>query len=373
MVPSVGERARARLVSVAGAVVLLAAARPAHAHDEGVTSADLEIGERQIVCRLDVPVAALVRAGPLPTRAGALPSALPAAGEAVGRYLADALDVEAGGRRLEAELGVLAPRDGAVPVTRVVQTLTFRSPAPIEALRVSVRLFAEVTSSHQVLLRAHGAGGERQMVRRGPFEVALDARHLAPSAATVVRDFLGWGVHHIFVGYDHIAFLLALLLAVTRLRELLLVVTSFTVAHSVTLLLSGLGLLRIPSRLSEVLIAASIVYVAVENLRRAGKPLSGRWAVTFLFGLVHGLGFAAELQERLAEGGGGVLLPILSFNLGVEIGQVVIVALVYPVLVWMRRAPTAPERRLRQNRLLRMGSVPILLLGIFWLLDRALA
>ena len=173
----------------------------------------------------------------------------------------------------------------------------------------------------------------------------------------MVREYLSWGVHHIFVGYDHIAFLLALLLAVTRLRELLLIVTSFTVAHSVTLLLSGLGILRIPSRLSELLVAASIVYVAVENLRRAGKPLPRRWLLTFLFGLVHGLGFATELQERLVEVGGRVLLPVLSFNLGVELGQVAIVALVYPLLVWMRRAPTAPERQLRQNRLLRMGSV----------------
>jgi hydrogenase/urease accessory protein HupE len=367
MVRSVGARARARLVSLAGVIVVLAsAARPAHAHDEGegMTSADVEIGERQLVCRLDVPVAALVRAG-RPPASGAR--------EAVGRYLADALDVEVGGQRLAAELGPLTPGGGAVPGARVSQSLTFLSPAPIEALRLSVRLFADVTPSHQVLVRLHGAGGERRLVRRGPFALALDARHLAPSAATVVRDFLGWGVHHIFVGYDHIAFLLALLLAATRLRELLLVVTSFTVAHSVTLLLSGLGLLRIPPRLSEVLIAASIVYVAVENLRRAGKPFSGRWIVTFLFGLVHGLGFATELQERLAESGGGLLLPILSFNLGVELGQVAIIALVYPVLVWMRRAPTAPERRLRQNRILRMGSVPILLLGLFWLLDRALA
>jgi hydrogenase/urease accessory protein HupE len=188
----------------------------------------------------------------------------------------------------------------------------------------------------------------------------------------VVREYLVWGIHHIFVGYDHVAFLLALLLAVTRLRELLLIVTSFTVAHSVTLFLSGLGLLRIPSRISELLVAASIVYVAVENLRRVGKPLPRRWLLTFLFGLVHGLGFATELQERLAEVGGRVLLPVLSFNLGVELGQVAIVALVYPLLGWMRRAPTEPQRRLRQNRLLRMGSVPILLLGLYWLLDRAL-
>jgi hydrogenase/urease accessory protein HupE len=281
--------------------------------------------------------------------------------------------VEADGRRLTAEVGPLAPRDAAAPpVTRVVQTLTFQSPAPIRDLRLTVRLFADVTSSHQALLRVHGPGGVRQLVRRGSFTLALDADHLTPSTLSVVREYLGWGIHHIFVGYDHVAFLLALLLAVTRLRELLLIVTSFTVAHSVTLFLSGLGLLRIPSRISELLVAASIVYVAVENLRRVGKPLPRRWLLTFLFGLVHGLGFATELQERLAEVGGRVLLPVLSFNLGVELGQVAIVALVYPLLGWMRRAPTEPQRRLRQNRLLRMGSVPILLLGLYWLLDRAL-
>jgi hydrogenase/urease accessory protein HupE len=359
-------------LALAGLVVTVAAVRPAHAHDEGVSSSDVALGPRQIVWRLEVPVAALVHAGRLPS-AAADASSLQASRAAVGDYLANAIAVEADGQRLAAELGALSPRAaGTTPVTHVVQTLTFQSAAPIRSLRLTVRLFADMTSSHQALLRVHGDSGVRQVVRRGPFTLALDAAHLTPSTLSVVREYLGWGIHHIFVGYDHVAFLLALLLAVTRLRELLLIVTSFTVAHSVTLLLSGLGVLRIPSRLSDLLIAASIVYVAIENLRRAGRPLPRRWLLTFVFGLVHGLGFATELQERLAEVGGRVLVPVLSFNLGVELGQVAIVALVYPVLMWLRRAPTARERQLRQNRLLRMGSVPILLLGLFWLLDRAL-
>jgi hypothetical protein len=109
--------------------------------------------------------------------------------------------------------------------------------------------------------------------------------------------------------YDHLAFLLALLLAATSLRDLIKIVTAFTIAHSVTLCLAGLGLLRIPTRLSEALIAASIVYVACENLRVAGRPPHHRALLSFSFGLVHGLGFATELRGRLMELGGRCCSP----------------------------------------------------------------
>ena len=104
------------------------------------------------------------------------------------------------------------------------------------------------------------------------------------------------------------------------------------------------------------------------------RPRPRRWLLTFAFGLVHGLGFAEVLRERLAEAPGGVLLPVIAFNLGVELGQAVLVAVAFPAagLAPARRGrPAAPEAaRTRQERILRLGSIPIALLGLFWLAQR---
>jgi hydrogenase/urease accessory protein HupE len=365
-----------RLASLLSTLGLLLAAAPAAAHDEMVSSSQVEIGERQVVWRADVGIAGLARALHLPGEGELDEAGLRAAAPAIGRYLAAALELRADGERLAAQIGGLEPQlepllPGGKPVlVRAIQTLSFASPRPIARLEARVAFFAELTSQHRSMVRVHATGDIRHFVRLGPTTIVLDVKAPAPSAWATAWEFVRWGTHHIFIGYDHIAFLLALLLAVTRLRELLKIVTSFTVAHSLTLLLAALGLVRIPARVSEVLIAASIVYVAVENLRRAGQELRHRWLLTFGFGLVHGLGFATELRARLAELHGHVLLPVLSFNVGVELGQVAIVALVFPVLARLRVGADAGTRLLQERRLMRAGSVPILLLGLFWMIGR---
>jgi hydrogenase/urease accessory protein HupE len=355
------------------------AATPAAAHDEMVSSSEVDVGDHQVVWRIDVGIAGLAKALHLAAGEGELDEAgLRAAAPEAGRYLASALEVRADGARLTAVIGALEPRyetalPGGKPVlVRAIQTLVFPTARPFAQLTARVAFFAELTSQHRSMVRVHAGASIRHFVRLGPTSITVGVQDLAPSPWATVGEFLRWGAHHIFVGYDHIAFLLALLLAVTRLRELLKIVTSFTVAHSLTLLLAALGLVRIPSRVSEVLIAASIVYVAVENLRSAGRELRHRWLLTFAFGLVHGLGFATELQRRLAELQGHVLLPVLSFNLGVELGQVVIVALLFPLLARLRAGPTPQARLLHERRIMRLGSVPILLLGLVWMVGRIL-
>ncbi len=169
-----------------------------------------------------------------------------------------------------------------------------------------------------------------------------------PSVWSAAWRFLRLGVEHIFTGYDHIAFLLALLLLGGRFVDLVKIVTSFTIAHSVTLALAALGLLNPPSRWVEALIAVSIIAVAAENLwvlrgtpgasARVAVALRHRWRITFAFGLVHGFGFASALQElRLPRS--ALVAGLVSFNLGVEVGQVSIVALAFPVLSWLRTLP----------------------------------
>jgi hypothetical protein len=175
-------------------------------------------------------------------------------------------------------------------------------------------------------------------------------------------------MHHILIGYDHIAFLLALLIGAQRMGEMVRVVTSFTVAHSLTLLLAALDKIRLAPAVTESLIALSIVYVAAENyFLKDGRH---RWVLTFAFGLVHGLGFSSVLRERLQDIE-SIALPVLSFNVGVELGQIAILLVAFPVLTLIRKGPDEESSARRRRLLVRIGSAPIGLLGLAWFVDRA--
>ena len=145
--------------------------------------------------------------------------------------------------------------------------------------------------------------------------------------------FVALGFEHILDGIDHLLFLVCLVIPVRRIRPLVAIITSFTVAHSVTLMASAFGLA--PSALwfpplVEMLIAMSIVYMAFENI--VGVKLERRWLITFGFGLVHGFGFSFALQETLQFAGSHLLTSLLSFNVGVEIGQLLVLVLIVPIL-----------------------------------------
>ena len=191
-----------------------------------------------------------------------------------------------------------------------------------------------------------------------------------PPPLDVFARYMRSGVEHIFLGYDHVAFLLALLLWARRLGPVVKVVTAFTLAHSVTLSLAVLDLVVLPGRVVEPLIAASIVWVAVENF--LSRDVGGRWRVAFALGLVHGFGFAGVLRE-FGLPGGQLGLALGAFNLGVEVGQVAIVAVAIPLLRLADRlgAPRAgvPVRR---PTLVYALSAVVVLLGLYWLAERTL-
>lgn len=163
----------------------------------------------------------------------------------------------------------------------------------------------------------------------------LPAANPHPRAATrtaTVADFLALGVKHIWTGYDHLLFLFGLMVVTRNAKAALQLITCFTVAHSFTLAIATLNLVQISSRVVEPLIAASIVYVGIENLFSRGEP-KGRWLLTFVFGLVHGFGFATVLRELgVGANGSGIAVPLISFNLGVELGQLTIAMLALPVI-----------------------------------------
>ena len=156
---------------------------------------------------------------------------------------------------------------------------------------------------------------------------------LDPSWWQAAGTFVALGFEHILGGFDHVLFVLCLVVPIRRLRPLVAVITSFTVAHSITLIASALGLapnaLWFPS-LIETLIAVSIVYMAFENI--IGAKLERRWLIAFAFGLVHGFGFSFALRESLQFAGSHLLTSLLAFNVGVELGQLLVIAIAIPVL-----------------------------------------
>lgn len=178
--------------------------------------------------------------------------------------------------------------------------------------------------------------------------------------------FLKLGVEHIWMGYDHLLFLFALLVVCRTFRSIVTIVSCFTVAHSITLALATLEWVNLPARWVEPAIAASIVFVGVENLVRRGEEPRGRGVLTFGFGLIHGFGFASVLRDLGVGRGGseGIAMPLFSFNLGVELGQIVIAAVVLP-LVWRLRKREAFVRRGVPTL-----SALVVVAGLYWLLER---
>lgn len=179
-------------------------------------------------------------------------------------------------------------------------------------------------------------------------------------------QFLLLGIEHILTGYDHLVFLLGLLIAGASFKAAAKIITSFTVAHSITLALATLGLVRISPGIVEPLIAVSIIYVGLENIFR--REMKRRWLLTFCFGLVHGFGFAAVLSELGigSVGLAGAAIPLLSFNLGVELGQVVIAAVALPLIWKLRTKPSFVAR------FVPVCSVLLAVAGGFWLVERTM-
>ncbi len=179
-------------------------------------------------------------------------------------------------------------------------------------------------------------------------------------------DFLKLGIEHILTGYDHLLFLFSLLVITHSFWPALKVITFFTVAHSITLAFASLNLIELPSSIVEPLIAATIIYVGLENIVRKGHP-KGRGMLTFFFGLIHGFGFASVLREMgISTNGTDIFMPLFSFNLGVELGQITVAAIVLPLIWWLHTKP------LIEPRLTPVCSVMACLAGGYWLIERTL-
>jgi len=242
---------------------------------------------------------------------------------------------------------------------RVSDDLIYRSTVLIDVDR----------AAKQVVLIGSGPNASQALLDASQTEVRLTAP--PPPLVDVIRRYVEAGIEHIFLGYDHIAFLTAIVLWARRLWPVVKVVTAFTVAHSITLSLAALQIVVIPSAIIEPAIAASIVYVALENF--FSRNVDKRWRDTFSFGLIHGFGFASALQQ-FGLPRGAVIPALGAFNIGVELGQVAIVAVIIPVLIgldWLM-AVAREASPARTASLVYTLSAIIAILGCYWIIERTI-
>ena len=188
---------------------------------------------------------------------------------------------------------------------------------------------------------------------------------LDPSWLNAFFRFVSSGVEHIFMGIDHLLFILCLILPCRRIRSLIIVITAFTVAHSITLVASALGI--VPSGLwfppfVETFIAFSILYMAIENILKSEQER--RWPMVFIFGLLHGFGFSFALSETMQFAGSHLITSLLAFNLGVELGQIIIICITVPIINLVFQW-TEKERILTV-----IASVIVAHTAWHWMLDR---
>jgi hydrogenase/urease accessory protein HupE len=253
----------------------------------------------------------------------------------------------------------------------VVVRISWSCAGVADPLRYRSTVLIDVSpDARQVVLIGAGPDAAQDLLDASRTETVLtDAP--PPSLLQAIVRYIEAGMKHIFLGYDHIAFLAAIVLWARRWWPVVKVVTAFTIAHSITLSLAALDIVHIPSSIIEPAIAASIVYVAAENF--LSSDFEKRWRDTFGFGLIHGFGFASALQEFGLPR--SALIPALaSFNLGVEIGQIAIISLVVPALLGMDRLYAnghgAAAQSIRPAPAVYGISAAIIGLGSYWFVSR---
>lgn len=350
----------------------------AQAHDPGLSSAILTVGKGRLDARLTFAPADL--AALLPTNAGfdtrLSPADFARARQQMESLAQRSLEVTAGGTPVAAtdvrvERLPLSDNDNILIRLSFPLNFALNLPGPeAGALRVRSTLLGDLPAGHRQYVAVADAAGQRIAehlldARTDFFETTLATSAESGLETSTFGEFLVLGVEHIVTGYDHLLFLFALLVVGGSFASAAKVITSFSVAHSITLALATLDWVYLPAGVVEPLIAVSIVYVGMENLFR--RNLDRRWLVTFAFGLVHGLGFASVLRDA---GGGlqgiGIVAPLLSFNLGVEAGQIAIAAVALPLMWRLERLPSFPVRYAP------VCSVVVIAAGAYWFIERAL-
>ena len=335
----------------------------AFAHDEPTSFLDLRPGPDGIAATLIASATDFAHDLPAIEPAMLLDPAVATAQRAALAAIVQArLQITAGGAPLIADLRTITTAPGKRDLHLEFHYAWSAAPA---SFTVQSRLFP-YDPRHRTFLNIYENGQlQRQEIFEGEARAIEFRTGSAQSIGAVVRQFVAEGIHHIFIGPDHILFVIGLLLLGGGMGRLLKIVTAFTVAHSITLGLATFGLVNPPATIVEPAIALSIVFVGIHAFlgRQRHDP---RLLFAFCFGLIHGFGFASVLQE--------MVLPrhalgwsLFAFNGGVEIGQACIVLLVVPLLAWLHhRSPKMG------GRVTAAGALGVTAAGAFWFFQRAL-
>lgn len=339
-----------------------ALAGPAAAHDPGLSSLALSPTSSGIQARLSLSPRDAELAAGLAADGTLSAEEWTVAVPKLEAFAREAIDVRVGDQRLTGAIDDVGLEGDAT----VFISLRFAVPGLETQATVLSGVPARLASGHRQLLTIRAATGivqtERVLSARDSAErISLE---LASHSLARARDFFVLGLEHILAGYDHLLFLAGLLLGVHRLRDVVATASAFTVGHSVTLACAVLGLASMPSAIVEPLIAASIVYVGIENLTTKGT--GRRWRTALPFGLIHGFGFAGALQELGVGTGSEAALPLGFFNLGVEAGQVAVALVLWPVLQRLRASSVLMPSRL----IPRACSCLVAACGAYWLVVR---
>jgi hydrogenase/urease accessory protein HupE len=268
--------------------------------------------------------------------------------------------LHASGTRCEPGPGYLQPAPFDSPT--VTMSVDFACGSSVNQLSVQDNIFDALGPDHHTLAKVETPSGIQQFAFAPDSRQAQFAVDHEGGGARGTGSFFLLGVEHIVTGYDHLLFLLALLLPGGGLLSLAKIITAFTIAHSITLTLAVLQVVTLPDRLIEAVIALSIAFVAAENL--FFEPMiSRRWLVSFGFGLVHGFGFSSALRE-LGLPRQGLLLSLFGFNAGVEAGQALVIVACLPLLLLLRRTRWASPA-------ISTCSIAVLAVGLVLFVERA--
>ncbi len=325
-----------RLVRLLAVALLFSASAEGNAHEVGLSRGTYTVDGEVVVVDLVMAQREAASAAPeldADHNGNVSTDELDAGRAALQKNIVDRVRVTADGKPCGGKVAQakLSEQDGFEVQTR------YTCPAPVQQVDVELALLDDLAYGHRHIARVmQGVQVTETVLSRSQRRISLTATPGAPTAKPPSNrlSMLGLGVEHILTGYDHLIFLLGLVLVGGRLRSLLWVVTAFTLAHSITLGLAALGVWSPSPRVIEPLIALSVAYVGVENF--FVKNAEKRWRITFPFGLIHGFGFAGALRE-VAIPKGDVPLALFLFNAGVEVGQLGVLLLVLPLLAFLRK------------------------------------
>ena len=346
-----------------GLLLVLSLALPSSAHWADLAVADIQVKAQDVEINLTIPTGLLEQFDDDKSKQLSEAEVTKHQPE-LQKFLAEKIRLKVGDKKpdeSQVKIGAVTnlPNNlNITPGTHSSLLLTYRWPQPVDQLQINYDLFIPGVNTARCLVQVRQGGKTDNLVLTpSNNNVALIDVPLGQK----IISFIGLGIEHIWTGYDHILFLISLLMLGGKLGYLLKVVTAFSLSHTFTLTLAALNIVSFPSRWVEILIALSIAYIAAENIWR--KEAKARWQLAFGFGLIHGLGFSSALQE-LELPRNNLLTSLASFSVGIEIGQFAIVLGVYAALWLLRKS--AWDLKVRQ-----IISAGVIVMSLIWFYERA--